>query len=227
MQQQGIWKPNQAQKEIVGKGNLVKERSSISIQDVAIEIEGNVSKSTPRILERGEHSGRDMETNNFQKVMETNNSQNVMETNNAQNLLIRDVPHLNDFPNKELPVAEDGEALIDNHMNFLEPIANMVPKEGIYQLKEQCISSTFLVDHHYTCREGGEVSLDDEMGLTCSKEGFYSDNDINLYVDLDLNDSESDMAADEICEEVKVPFQLVMITRSRSRQLSFPKPLND
>ncbi|CAK9160534.1 unnamed protein product, partial [Ilex paraguariensis] len=117
VQQEGIWKPNLAQKEIVGKGNFVKERSGISIQDVALEIEGNISKSTPRILERGEHSRKDMETNNLQKVMETNNLQKVMETNNLQkvmetnnlqNLLIRDLPHLNDFPDKELPVTDDG-----------------------------------------------------------------------------------------------------------------------
>ncbi|CAK9138946.1 unnamed protein product [Ilex paraguariensis] len=102
--------------------------------------------------------------------------------------------------------------------------------------------------------EGAKVSLDDEMGLACRKEppdkGFYSNNDITLYVDLGSQDpdhrsteehqdaisipsqsdsqhSNFDLRGNEQHEETQSIPHMGMTTRSRSSKLSQSAPLND
>ncbi|CAK9162751.1 unnamed protein product [Ilex paraguariensis] len=160
--------------EFVGKGNVMEGKFDKYFME---DITEKVSKEIPIILENGKHSGKDMETTNL------------------QNLVINDFSQAKEFPNEKIPAADIGETLVENPMEPLEPPTCTYPMEGLCQWKEQCFS-TFLVEHHYTYREGGEVSLDDERGLARSKEspdkGFYSDNDIAYHIDVDSHDSDFD-----------------------------------
>ncbi|CAK9158263.1 unnamed protein product [Ilex paraguariensis] len=66
-------------------------------------------------------------------------------------------------------------------------IKTMSPKQKIRYQQDREVGqevfedSTFYMDHAYTCRELSNVSLDEGLGLVCSKEppdrGFYSDGD--------------------------------------------------
>ncbi|CAK9170783.1 unnamed protein product, partial [Ilex paraguariensis] len=182
----GVWKVYNPQKEKDGEGNVAEERSDKSLQNDTEEFVGNVSKTTPINLETGDHSCKDME--------------NI----NPQDPFITNFPQAKEFPNIEIPAADKGATFIENPRNFLEVPVTKDPMEWLRRLNERCLFSSFLVDHQYTCREMGEISVDDEMGLMCQKEppdkGFYSNNYNTYHIELDSHDSDFDNGMQEQCQ---------------------------
>ncbi|CAK9147623.1 unnamed protein product [Ilex paraguariensis] len=116
-------------------------------------------------------------------------------------------------PNKVNDDADNEKGLVDVTVN------------------EQCISDTFLLDHHFERQERGDIVVDDVMGLICNKElsdkGFYSGNDIDYCIEVDSQHSDSGIRVNEQVEEVQSIPHMGMTTRPRSSKLSQSNSLND